>query len=173
MLKLIGAALIIAASTLIGMQFARQVARRPIHIRQLRAAFTLLETEIVYGATPLQDALATIAQRVGGEAAGPLFHRAATLLAEESELSTAACWRQAVQESWSKTAMQDAEREVVLQLGAMLGRSDREDQRKHIQLAVINLENEEQTARDNQRRYEKMYRSLGVLGGILLVILLY
>ncbi|BAU27416.1 stage III sporulation protein AB [Aneurinibacillus soli] len=173
MLKLMGAALIIAASTLIGMLLARRIAKRPTHIRQLRAALTLLETEIVYGATPLQEALGTIAQRVGGEAAGPLFRRAASLLAEEPELSTAECWRQAVQESWSATAMHDAERDVTLQLGAMLGRSDREDQRKHIQLAVINLENEEQTARDNQRRYEKMYRSLGVLGGLLLVILLY
>ncbi|HBI05200.1 MAG TPA: stage III sporulation protein AB, partial [Paenibacillaceae bacterium] len=62
---------------------------------------------------------------------------------------------------------------VLLQLGQVLGQSNREDQQKHIRLALMNLKSEEDVARAQQQKYEKMCRSLGLLGGLLVVILLY
>lgn len=38
---------------------------------------------------------------------------------------------------------------------------------------MAHLKAEEQHARDDQARYEKMCKSLGILGGALLVILMY
>ncbi|AMA72507.1 MULTISPECIES: stage III sporulation protein SpoIIIAB [Aneurinibacillus] len=172
MLKLIGASLVIFAGTFIGMQLGSYLAHRPLQIRQLRAGLTLLETEIVYGSRPLLEALASISRRLTGDVAR-LFARAAELSAEEPDLAASECWHQAVQYVWRDTAMKEPEKEILLQLGSVLGQSDREDQQKHLKLALANLEHEEMNARDNQRRYEKMCRSLGVLSGILIVILLY
>jgi stage III sporulation protein AB len=172
MLKLIGAALIILAGTLSGMHLGNYLAYRPLQIRQLRTGLTLLETEIIYSSRPLSEALTSIARRLAGEGAR-LFARAAELLEAEPEWPASECWRRAVQQIWPSTALKDPEKDILLQLGSILGQSDREDQRKHINLALANLEHEEASARDNQKRYEKMCRSLGVLSGILLVILLY
>ncbi|WP_286884417.1 stage III sporulation protein SpoIIIAB [Aneurinibacillus sp. UBA3580] len=172
MLKLLGASLIILAGTLCGMQLGGYLAHRPLQIRQLRTGLTLLETEIVYGSRSLSEALASISRRVGGEAAR-LFSQAAELLATEQEWSASECWHCAVHRIWPGTALKEPEKDVMLQLGFILGQSDREDQRKHIRLALANLEHEEACARDSQQRYEKMCRSLGVLSGVLLVILLY
>jgi stage III sporulation protein AB len=65
------------------------------------------------------------------------------------------------------------EQEVMLQLGHVLGLSDRSDQVKHLRLAVSQLQAEEVDAREEQRKYEKMWKSLGVLIGGLIVILMY
>ena len=69
--------------------------------------------------------------------------------------------------------MKQAEQEVVLQLGSVLGVTDRSDQIKHLRLAISQLQAEETESREDQRRYEKMWKSLGVLIGALIVILMY
>jgi stage III sporulation protein AB len=68
--------------------------------------------------------------------------------------------------------MKKPELDAMLRLGATLGGSGRDDQVKHIKLAMLQLQAEESSARDDQQRYEKMSRSLGVLGAALLVIIM-
>lgn len=50
--------------------------------------------------------------------------------------------------------------------------SDREDQLKHLKLAQQQLLAEESGARDDQARYEKLSRALGILLAALVVILI-
>ena len=89
------------------------------------------------------------------------------------DATTQECWELAIERDRKKNRHEIPEKEVLLHLGQVLGQSNREDQQKHIRLALINLKSEEQQARDNQQKYEKMCRSLGLLGGLLVVILLY
>lgn len=160
------------SATMIGFQAARVYANRPKEIRQLGTALGLLETEICYGSTALPIALEYVAKRSQGEI-GELFKQAAIYLSKYDGLSTADCWEMAIEKVWSKTTMKKPEKEVLLHLGKVLGKSDREDQRKHIRLTVMNLQQEELTAREEQQKYEKMFKSLGILSGILAVILMY
>jgi len=171
MVKLAGALLVMAAGTLIGFAQAARYAARPRQIRELIHALKRLETEISYGQTPLPEALA----RVGGALAEPLrrmFLRAAARMAERRETTAEACWTEAVETVWPDTAMRAGDKEALLRLGASLGLSDRADQLKHVRLAMVHLEAEETAAREEQRKYEKMCRSLGVLGAALVVILM-
>ncbi|WP_027417581.1 stage III sporulation protein SpoIIIAB [Aneurinibacillus terranovensis] len=172
MLKLIGAAIILLSTTLAGLRVAGYFARRPLQIRQLRTALKILETEIVYGATPLYQALEHIANRLHGEVSR-LFKTAARLLDNNDELTTYECFRKAIEQTWPHTAMKAPEKEMLLHLGTVLGQSDREDQKKHIELTIINLHSEENQAKENQAKYEKVAKSLGFLGGLLVVILLF
>lgn len=172
MIKLIGAFLIVISSSLVGMGLASQFVQRTKQLRQLQVAMQWLETQIVYGSTPLHIALAHISERIGGEI-GNLFSAVAEGLTDRREASTRECWDEGIKREWAKTAMKNPEKEVLLHLGQVLGQSNREDQQKHIRLALMSLKSEEQQARDNQQKYEKMCRSLGLLGGLLVVILLY
>jgi stage III sporulation protein AB len=172
MLKLAGAVLIIAASTLFGFAKASQYAKRPRQIRQLIHALERLETEMVYGFTPLAEALL----RIAGQLEPPLsamFRRAAEPLSGPTGKTAAECWQEAVEASWRQTALSSNEREILSQMGYTLGNSDRQDQAKHLRLAVSLLAAEEQSAWEDQRRYEKMWRGLGVLAGAFVVILMY
>jgi len=68
--------------------------------------------------------------------------------------------------------MREPERSAVIRLGDALGISDREDQIRHLRLAAALLQAEEAGARDEQARYGKMWRSLGFMAALLVVILM-
>jgi len=172
MIKLIGALCIVFAGTMLGFYRALQLSERPRQIRQSILCLQRLETEIVYGITPLPEALKIIA----GTAAGPLrtlFGLASRELEENGGGSVQEAWEQALKAAWSHTSMKQAEKDVFLQLGMTLGISDRDDQTKHLRLAVRQLQAEEAAAADDQKRYGGMWRSLGLLAGVLIVILMY
>ncbi|MDF2720411.1 MAG: Sporulation stage protein [Paenibacillus sp.] len=172
MLKLIGAILIMLAATLFGFIQAGQFARRPRQIRQLVSALQRLETEMAYGHTPLPEALRRIAGQLEAQLAA-MFVAAAEPLESATGKTAGESWRDAVSTIGKQTALSANDRDILSQLSYTLGISDREDQSKHLRLAVSLLQAEEQAAWDDQRRYEKMWKSLGVLGGAFIVILMY
>jgi len=172
MLKLIGAMLVVGAAALIGFTMALHYRRRPQQIRQLMHALQRLETEIAYGLTPLPEAFQSIARQIADPLAA-LFRRAAERLLAADGAPTRDIWSETVNEVWKRTSLGAPEREAVLQLGGVLGLSDRDDQIKHLRLAVGQLAAEEEQSREEHRRYGKMWKSLGVLIGALIVILMY
>jgi stage III sporulation protein AB len=172
MVKVIGAVLILFSASMVGWHIGRYYAYRPIQLRALIVALQMLETEIVYGLTPLHRAFAKVGNRVA-EDVGKLFLLAADLLVSEKAQSAEDSLGQAMQKQWPQTALRKQERDVLASLGQVIGSSDREDQQKHLRLAVTHLRGLEEEARAEQAKYEKMYKSLGFLGGLLVVILMF
>ncbi|WP_139489332.1 stage III sporulation protein SpoIIIAB [Brevibacillus dissolubilis] len=172
MLKLIGAVIVLLSATMAGFYMGRQLNQRTLQIRGLLLALQLLETEILYGATPLKQAFDKLGRRLPPEL-GRIFNTASENLASPNGQSTQSSIQAAIDRHWSGTAMKPSEKEVLMSLGYVLGNSDREDQKKHLQLAMSHLRSLETEARDEQGRYERMYRSLGFLSGLLVVILMF
>lgn len=172
MLKLLGSALIIAASTMGGFYIAKRYSDRPIQLRILQQALLMLETEIVYGAVPLDIAMKNIGDRL----AAPLkmfFYDMSENLQKLDGASTFECWRFAIDKYFPLTSLKNQDKGILLQFGQTLGISDREDQMKHIKLTIQNLATEELLAREEQKKYEKLSKNLGLLLGLLIVILIY
>lgn len=173
MLKLIGAMLILLSGTLWGFHQAGLLARRPKQLADLIRGLQRLETEIIYGFTPLPEALLQTGEALP-DPTGRLLRTAGNELMQGGAAAPVhQVWDRCITEQWRSTAMKAPERETLRQLGGTLGLSDREDQAKHLKLCMLQLQAEEQTARDEQQRYERMWRSLGVLIGALAVIIMY
>jgi stage III sporulation protein AB len=170
MIKLIGAIIIIVASTWGGFEAAKTLTARPRQLRQLKSALQSLEAEIMYGHTPLHEA----ARRLSAQTSKPLsqFFAAFAEKLTYSETTVKDAWEESLKEIWKLTALKQSEFEIMKQFGETLGRHDRHSQQKQIMLTLTHLEREEADARDKQARYEKMVKSLGFLSGLLLVILL-
>lgn len=173
MLKWIGATMILAAGTAFGFARASRYMNRPRELRQLAAALGTLETEIMYGVSPLPDAM----ERVADAAKPPvsrLFAEAAERMRDRrAERTAGECWEEAVRAVWPETALKESEMTALLTLSATLGATDRTDQVKHLRFAAAKLAVEEDAAREEAARYGKMWRSLGVLTAALIVILMY
>ncbi|UJF31261.1 stage III sporulation protein SpoIIIAB [Paenibacillus hexagrammi] len=172
MLKFVGSVLILGAAAWFGFLQASHYARRPKQIRLMISALQRMETEIVYAVTPLPDAFRSLSKQMA-EPVSSMFRLTSERLISAEGRSTREIWQHTITDMWRRTSMKQPEQEVVLQLGSVLGLSDRGDQIKHLRLAVSQLQAEEAEARDEQRRYEKMWKSLGVLVGALIVILMY
>ncbi|RFU65661.1 stage III sporulation protein SpoIIIAB [Peribacillus glennii] len=170
MLKLIGAAIIILATTWAGFEASRHLSQRPRQLRQLKVALQSLEAEIMYGHTPLADA----ASRLSKQMPKPLswFFESFSSKLTSGETTVKIAWDESLKEVWKWLALKQGEFEILSQFGETLGRHDRYHQQKQIMLTMAHLEREENDALDRQGKYEKMVRSLGFLSGLLLIIML-
>ena len=111
MVKLIGAVLILFSASMVGWQIGRYYASRPVQLRALLVGLQMLETEIVYGLTPLQRALHKVGNRLPEEI-GRMFKTASDSLRDERAPSVEEALRLAIETHWSQTALRKQERDV-------------------------------------------------------------
>ena len=169
-MKWIGAICIILATTWSGVEASRLLRERTRQLRQLKMALQSLEAEIMYGHTPLTEAAVRLSQQLSRPLSW-LFETFAQKL-QEGTMSARQAWEESLQEVWKMTALKEGELEIMRQFGETLGQYDHEIQQNYIRLTMVHLEREEGDAIEKQQRYEKMMKSLGVLTGILIVLLL-
>jgi stage III sporulation protein AB len=170
MVKLLGAVIILLATTWTGFEAAKHLSERPRQLRQLKVALQSLEAEIMYGHLPLYDACMNISRQLKRPLAW-FFEDFAKRL-KNGELNVRDAWHESLLDVKRFTAFRQGEIEILQQFGETLGQHDRASQQKHIFLALTHLEREEHDAREKQSKYEKMIKSLGFLSGLLLIILL-
>lgn len=169
-MKLLGALLIILTTSWIGFEWSRRLGMRPKEIRQLKSALQILEAEIIYSQSPLQEAFKNIANQLP-HPIDDFFTQLHSDL-EKKNANFKAIWEKSVHELKSNSYLGNNEIEILQQFGRTLGRHDFYQQQKHIQLAITHLDRELEEARDEQFKYSKMAKSLGVLAGVFIVLLL-
>lgn len=172
MLKAMGAVFVILAATGIGLRQAHRYSERPRELHQIITALRMLETEILYGATPLPDAFRRISERFAGEI-GILFYELSQRIANGNGRPVSEIFRQVMDERKIHLHLRKQDWEILFHFGETLGISDRDDQMKHIAHACASLGAEEVEARDESARLGRMWRYMGTLLGIAVVILLY
>ena len=172
MFKLIGGVLVVVAGGMGGWQVSRSYARRPVELRQFIAALQLLETEITYAATPLPEALSGLAEQVDAPA-DSFFRQVASELAQRRGSSARDVWHGALEVYSRRSALSPGDLSILRGLGNSLGRSDREDQCKHLHLAAEQLKTAMAMAEDAATKNVKMWNYIGLLGGLVIVLALY
>ncbi|MDH7576213.1 MAG: stage III sporulation protein AB [Bacillota bacterium] len=125
-IKLIGAFLVISTAGLAGLQIASYYSLRPRQLRALQAALQMLDTEIMYGATPLPAALKKI-----GQAAEPpvsaIFLTAGELLGTPAGYTAAEVWSKSLLQEREKTVLSKEDLAILHAFGEGLGISDRQE----------------------------------------------
>jgi stage III sporulation protein AB len=160
------------SATLFGFYQAQQFSRRPKQLADVVRSLQRLETEMTYAFTPLPQALTQVA-RMCPPPVSLMFNYAAEELKKAAGRTVQIIWQEAITKHWKHTSMKSGERDIIIQLGSTLGLSDSTDQVKHIRLTVHQLQAEIEAAAEERKRYEAMWRSLGLLMGALIVILMY
>lgn len=166
----LGAGMIVLASAYIGMELAKRLERRTTLLRHIKVALETLDTEVAFAMMPLAQALDQVSKQLPSPACDFFFQVAEKLINED--ISALEAWED-VLDSWKiNIDLEEKDIEILRQFGQTLGKQDIHGQRKQIQLTQTYLNHMETMALDAQKKYQSMYRSLGLLGGILLVIML-
>lgn len=153
-----------------GFTVARNYRERPRHLRQLQSALQGLCTEISYGATPLPDAFSHLATTTR-DPVSCLFRASARVVSRPGATADEA-WAEGLRELQAKSALLGTDIQILAQLGNVIGLSDRTDQERHLLLTAQQLQREEHKAEEDRQKNERMWKYLGVLSGVLLVIVL-
>jgi stage III sporulation protein AB len=153
----------------LGLLKAMRIRKRPQEIREFIQALALLDTEIYWGATPLPAAFAVLQERT--EAPWKQFFAELESGLKNGENAWMA-WAKTCKEQQRKTCMQDEEWGIIQGIGRGLGRSDRSEQHKILELAQKQLGHADEKARMQADGKAKMWSYLGFLGGIVIVIMI-
>lgn len=171
MLRWVGALLIIACGTALGALRAEHHRRRPRQLMALRGAIQILLTEIDIGLTPLPEALARAAQ-AADDPIRRLFADAAARIKHQQGLTGGAAWQQALEATAPDLSLDADDTAILAALSSCLGRTDREDQRRHLELAAARLAAAEARAQDGWQDRYRLSLYLGALTASILAIAL-
>jgi stage III sporulation protein AB len=171
-IKMLGGALVILSSAMIGFLVADSFHYRPKILGDLQIALSMLETEIGYGHSPLPEALENISRKCGTDVA-LLFSTARTYITSKEGYTPDEAWQKALDDFCPGIPLTERDMEALTSFGKYLGFTDRQDQLKNIKLTLSNLKQQETIALDEKEKNEKLWKYLGVLSGIMTFLLLY
>lgn len=166
---MIGSLGLIIACGGIGLWLADRARRRPGELRACLTALSLLDTEIYWGSTPLPEACAGIAARIGVPWQGFFEEIQGRIEGGEGAWSA---WKATVANQTGNFCLKQEDWLVVLDVGKGLGRSDRQEQHKQLELVQKHLGQLREQAASWAERQAKMWSYLGFLVGFAVVIFL-
>ncbi|MCI8403565.1 MAG: hypothetical protein HFE49_01550 [Clostridia bacterium] len=162
MVKIFGAVMTGFACGYFGFRMSMTLKTRLKNLGDIAASLEMLESEIVFSVNKLKKAFLSI-DRNG------LF----TLAAEDMEdKGIGKAWAAAVNGIKSRLCLTEADSDILLMLGRSIGKTDTDDQIKNIKYIKSLIKEQEKQAREEYGRFGRIYRSGGVLAGLMLIILL-
>lgn len=163
---------IICCSTILGNQIANGYIHRVRELRTFQMCIAKLETEIIYYSTFLPEALENVGKTTAG-GIGQLLCDVASNLKNKKGVNIEAAWQLALDENKTNFKMTYEDYEVISRFCCQLGTADKTTQKQLFELTQLQLYKQEKKAEEDRDRYEKMYRSLGFLAGVTIVIILF
>ncbi|NLZ92598.1 MAG: hypothetical protein GX922_01070 [Firmicutes bacterium] len=171
-IKWLGAVLIVTATMIWGNFQAEKLRARTRQLEEFRLALRLLAAEIGYTATPLPRALAQVAERLTQREVRNFFTLTCQELQQSTSIDAATAWLKAARLIRHRLNLTPRDWTILSRGAAGLGTLGREDQLKQLAAAEAQLASHAADAAENCANGEKMWRYLGVLSGMAVVILL-
>lgn len=170
MVKVIGLGLVVLGCTAMGMSAGSEMERRIRELRELLKLLELLEGEIGYAHAVLTEGFRHAARRMRKPYA-VFLENMADHMDELRGDALRDIFAQHVREDLKDASLLEADREGLVGFGEQLGNLD-----VRMQLAAIALYREQLTqahaqAQEEWKRDSKLYRCLGLMGGLFLAVL--
>ncbi len=171
-LKIIGSLTIIVSCSLIGNHVANKYSNRLSNLKNLKYCIQILETEIVYLSTPLPEALKNV-YRKGNKSVSFIFKQIRDYLISNKEHDVLDSFIFICNLYKNNLNLNKEDIEILISLGRILGKSDKEDQKKYFKLVLKELSIQREDAEEKMKKNENMYKKLGILSGLAIVIILF
>jgi len=171
-LRIIGSLAVIAGCTALGVYYSAKDGFRVQELQEFKKALLILLSEIEYMRTPLAVACENIASRTA-LTISPLFSDFAELVASKEGESTYQMWCTALASIRPKTFMAAEDLDIIEGFGKTLGYLDQAMQKNAIGYAINYIDEKTTSLNLQGDKNKRMYRSLGVIGGLLITVALW
>ena len=171
MIKVLGSLIVIFAGIGFGFHKAAKEQKRLEQGIAIKRMLYLLQGEIRYGFTPLQEAVLKISTKTEKEYQ-PFLKKVAKQLETHSEESFAKIWQQTADQKLKQVIYEPKFYEILKNMGETIGYLDQQMQEKTILLTIEQLDDQIFLMKDQVVKNCKMYRSLGISLSVLIVIIL-
>ena len=157
---------IFLSCSLIGILISKKYVNRVNELREFKNALNMFKTKIRYTYAPLPEIFKEIAENIDSNIS-TVFKKAS----EKMEICPAGeAWNLALK--IEDLNIDDEDRTALKNLSKLLGKTDLEGQLNQIEMTSDFLDNQIKKAEKQRAKSEKMYRTLGMVIGMAIVIIL-
>lgn len=160
--------ILFCTSTAIGILISKKYSTRVQILKDLKNALNMFEVKINFSFETIPEIFKEISDKFGGTVA-KIFSGTIKYINEDNFLAGEA-WEKSVETNGFSLKKEDIN--SLKSLGKMLGRTDIDGQVSQIELVNSFLEKQINDAVESKNKNEKMYKKLGVIVGLVLVIVL-
>ena len=172
MIKIVGIILIIASTTMLGIKLSDNLRYRIEDLEELKKLMIMLRGEIMYNVACVSEGIRRIKPK-SARVFNKMLDKVIEELAEHNGKAFTDIWREGINEldkSSHSFIKNDIDR--LIQFGNDFGSAHKDIQLKSFDMYIEELENTISDARKKNTENSKMYKSLGILGGFVIVILI-
>lgn len=150
----------------IGVKISNEYVERANNLKQIKKALNIFETKIMYTYEPIPDVFLEISKKIKGDV-GKLFFYASKNMSIDF---AGDAWEKSL--DCSNIMISEEDKEALKSLGKLLGSTDIDGQLSQIRLVNGFLDEQIKEATEQKNKNEVMYKKLGVIVGLAVVIVL-
>lgn len=162
---------ILGVSSLIGYIISNRYVARVKELQKLITSLEIFETRINYTYETIPECFEYISDYIDGSV-GNIFRKTAEALEKENNMGTGDCFKQIIDEERICLNLTDADIEILKGLSVSLGQIDLDSQMKNIRLVIHTLNAQLEQAEQEKSKNFKLYRNMGIVTGLVLMIVL-
>lgn len=170
MIKLVGAVLVLVSAYAIGSLLALRVKEQEKWLKDIKTAVFLLLGELEYRKMPLPEAVGIIGQRHGGHLSS-FFRVLSEEMKKKDGLTMQELWKVVAAPALKDCPLSKEQKEEFTELGLFFMESDTATRRSSLNFYLDRLEEDIIALRDKGADKAYLCRTLGMLGGIFILIL--
>lgn len=171
-MKLIGACMVMAGCMGLAQCRIGKDKKRRLLLGNLQKLFVMLHSEIQFRNLTITEAFFQISRRIDPQLAAFLTEIGEEWKQKRGE-SVGDIWKACVRRHFSESYLKKEDLAWLEEIGEGLGSFDRTEQVRHIELLLKYLEDELTACEGTVRESEKLYKTMGLLGGIFIIVLLF
>lgn len=158
--------MIFGVSTSIGVLLAKKYENRVDELKDFKSAFIILKTKMKYTYLPLKEIFKDIVNCTNGKTK-EVFEKSCQYIDNEDSTNS---WNKAIQNTVLNITKED--KNAIMQFGKMLGKTDTDGQISQIDLTISFLDMQIEKAETDKQKNAKLYKTLGAVTGIGIIIIL-
>jgi len=170
MVKLVGAVLVLVSAYAMGSVLALRIKEQEKWLKEIKTTMFLLLGELEYRQMPLPEALEMIGKRHGGNLQ-TFFQLLSEELKKKEGFSLQETWQQLAILALKDSPLSKQQKEEFAELGLYFTETDRETRKNSMEFYLNRLEEDIVNIRETGGEKAYLCRTLGMLGGIFLLIL--
>lgn len=171
MIKIAGCMLIMYASFMAGHTVGQYQLRRVKELEEIIMFIQMVKSQMVYAGTEIPELLMDCEQRLTGTVR-IWIHNLIQILESDSDRTLPEMWRESLKVLDDLSALPEEAVADVDRLGRVLGDLDVEAQMSRINLLENVLRNRYERERSRSTGVQRLANSLGILGGVFIVVML-
>ncbi|PKM50047.1 MAG: hypothetical protein CVV02_13065 [Firmicutes bacterium HGW-Firmicutes-7] len=169
-MRILGMMMVFIACSGIGITYSYIYKKRVEQLCEWKKGIVLLKNEINYSLTPLPEAFEIIGRKLEG-VMNRFFDEIAALLKTNNNKTMSSLDEKVIKKLLIDSCLNEKDRKTIISFIKNLGLLDKESQMNNLELHINYIQQEIDAAKKDEEKNNKLFKTLGILSGIFIIVI--